>query len=54
VDALEGPGVVNKTVCDANHVKVGERLQLADSEQICGVCIRVCPIGLSGAEPRRG
>jgi epoxyqueuosine reductase QueG len=54
VDALEGPGIVNKTVCDANHVSVGERLQLADSEQICGVCIRVCPVGLPDAEPQRG
>ena len=53
VEALEGPGVVDKTVCDANHAKVGERLQLADSEQICGVCIRVCPVGLPGAEPPR-
>jgi epoxyqueuosine reductase QueG len=53
VDALEGPGIVNKAVCDANHVSVGERLQLADSEQICGVCIRVCPVGLPDAEPRR-
>jgi epoxyqueuosine reductase QueG len=54
VDALEGPGIVNKTVCDANHVSIGERLQLADSEQICGVCIRVCPVGLPDATPRCG
>ncbi len=54
VEALEGPGVVNKTVCDANHVSVGERLQLADSEQICGVCIRVCPVGLPGEESQGG
>jgi epoxyqueuosine reductase QueG len=54
VDALEAQGVVNKPICDANHVIIGERLQLADSEQICGVCIRVCPVGLPDAEARRG
>lgn len=53
VDAFEGPGIVNKSVCDANHVRIGERLQLDGWEQMCGVCIRVCPVGLPGAERRR-
>jgi epoxyqueuosine reductase len=46
VDAFESPGVVNKSACDANHVRTGERLQLDGWEQMCGVCIRVCPVGL--------
>jgi len=50
VHALEGPGTVDKGVCDANHVRVGERLQLDGWEQMCGVCIRVCPVGLSDGE----
>jgi len=43
--ALKGKGVVDKEVCDRQHVLVGRRLQLASPEQICGVCIRVCPVG---------
>jgi epoxyqueuosine reductase QueG len=43
--ALKGDGVVDKPVCDAYHVSTGERLQLEDGEQICGVCVRICPIG---------
>ncbi len=43
--ALEGERLVDKLKCDAYHGKAGERLQLDDWEQICGVCIRVCPIG---------
>jgi len=27
-------------------------LQLEDWEQMCGVCIRVCPVGLPDAEHR--
>ncbi len=51
--AFEGPGVVDKGVCDANHVRVGEKLQLDGWEQMCGVCIRVCPVGLPDDERRR-
>lgn len=43
--ALKGGGVVDKQRCDRYHVLVGKRLQLADPEQVCGVCIRVCPVG---------
>jgi epoxyqueuosine reductase QueG len=50
VDAFEGAGIVNKSACDANHVSTGERLQLEGWEQMCGVCIRVCPVGLPDAE----
>jgi epoxyqueuosine reductase len=53
VDAFEGAGIVDKSACDANHVSTGERLQLADWEQMCGVCIRVCPVGLSDTDRQR-
>jgi epoxyqueuosine reductase QueG len=53
VDAFEGAGIVDKSACDANHVRTGERLQLEGWEQMCGVCIRVCPVGSSDAERRR-
>ncbi|MDH3521372.1 MAG: hypothetical protein OEM49_13025 [Myxococcales bacterium] len=43
--ALTGPGEIDKPACDAYHVRSGERLQLDTWEQICGVCIRVCPVG---------
>ncbi|MBW1843997.1 MAG: epoxyqueuosine reductase [Deltaproteobacteria bacterium] len=52
VDAFGGAGIVDKSACDANHVSTGERLQLEDWEQMCGVCIRVCPVGLPDAEHR--
>ncbi len=55
VGAFEAAGIVDKSACDANHVRTGERLQLDGWEQMCGVCIRVCPVGLPSAErPRRG
>jgi len=44
-NALQGGRVVDKKACDAQHVEVGKLLQLSDWEQICGVCIRVCPVG---------
>ncbi len=43
--ALKGNRVVDKLRCDAHHVEVGKQLQLEDWEQICGVCIHVCPVG---------
>ena len=43
--ALKGERVVDKLRCDAHHIEVGKKLQLEDWEQICGVCIRVCPVG---------
>ena len=43
--ALKGERIVDKLRCDAHHVEVGKQLQLEDWEQICGVCIRVCPVG---------
>ncbi|HEX9909004.1 MAG TPA: 4Fe-4S double cluster binding domain-containing protein [Thermoplasmata archaeon] len=43
--ALKGYGVVDKRKCDQHHLKVGKELQLKDWEQMCGVCIRVCPVG---------
>lgn len=43
--ALKGERIVDKPKCDAHHVEVGKQLQLEDWEQICGVCIRVCPVG---------
>jgi len=44
VGALKGERIVDKPKCDAQHVEVGEKLQLGDLD-ICGVCIRVCPVG---------
>ena len=43
--ALKGERIVDKLGCDAHHIEVGKQLQLEDWEQICGVCIRVCPVG---------
>jgi len=43
--ALKGDRIVDKLRCDAHHAEVGKELQLEDWEQICGVCIRVCPVG---------
>jgi len=43
--ALKGEQIVDKLKCDAHHVEVGKQLQLEDWDQICGVCVRVCPIG---------
>lgn len=45
--ALKGERIVDKGQCDAHHLEVGERLQLQSWEQICGVCLRVCPVGKS-------
>jgi epoxyqueuosine reductase len=44
VGALKGERIVDKAKCDAQHVEVGEKLQLGDLD-ICGICIRVCPVG---------
>lgn len=43
--ALKGDRIVDKSMCEAQHIKVGERLHLGDMD-ICGVCIRVCPVGV--------
>ncbi len=43
--ALLGEGEVDKPKCDDHHIEVGRRLQLDNQELICGVCIRVCPVG---------
>lgn len=43
--ALKENRTVDKFRCDAHHSEVGKQLQLEDWEQICGVCIHVCPIG---------
>jgi epoxyqueuosine reductase QueG len=43
--ALQGPLQIDKQVCDDYHVEAGHKLLLADGEQICGVCIRLCPVG---------
>lgn len=45
--ALTGPGVVDKKRCNEQHEKAGKELGLSDEEQICGVCIKVCPVGKS-------
>ncbi len=34
---------IDKKVCNGYHVEAGRKLQLEDGEQICGVCIRLCP-----------
>ncbi len=43
--ALKGERIVDKEACNEYHIEVGKKLQLDDWEQICGVCIRVCPVG---------
>ena len=43
--ALQGPHQIDKKICDGYHVEAGRRLLLEDGEQICGVCIRLCPVG---------
>jgi len=43
--ALQGPFRIDKKLCDGYHVEAGRKLQLEDGEQICGVCIRLCPVG---------
>ena len=43
--ALLGAHSIDRDVCDGYHVEAGRKLQLADGEQICGVCIRLCPAG---------
>lgn len=48
--ALKGALEVDKRKCDAQHLKVGKSLDLEDWEQICGVCIKVCPIGKSSID----
>jgi epoxyqueuosine reductase QueG len=44
VGALKGERIVDKPKCDAHHVEVGKKMHLGDLD-ICGVCIRVCPVG---------
>jgi epoxyqueuosine reductase QueG len=44
--ALKGARAVDKKACDDQHIRIGEKLGLAGWEQICGVCIRVCPVGI--------
>lgn len=51
--ALKPGMVVDKEKCDVHHVRIGELLQLKDWEQVCGVCIRVCPVGRSEMKRRR-
>lgn len=43
--ALKGNRMVDKMACDDHHIRVGRKLGLAGGEQVCGVCIRVCPVG---------
>jgi len=43
--ALSGPGIIDKKKCNEQHERVGKELGLSDEEQICGVCIKVCPVG---------
>lgn len=43
--AFMGERLVDKQKCDAHHIHMGDQLQLQSWEQICGVCIRVCPVG---------
>jgi len=44
--ALEGGGKVDKKACDDQHLRVGKKLDLSGWEQVCGVCLRVCPVGV--------
>lgn len=48
--ALRDDGTVDKRACDDQHVRIGENLGLSGWEQACGVCIRVCPVGVDAAE----
>jgi O-acetylhomoserine (thiol)-lyase len=43
--ALKGGGDVDKKACDGHHLRIGKKLGLSGWEQVCGVCIRVCPVG---------
>jgi epoxyqueuosine reductase QueG len=44
--ALKGRRIVDKKACDNQHLRIGKKLDLSGWEQICGVCIRVCPVGI--------
>jgi O-acetylhomoserine (thiol)-lyase len=51
VKALKGVRTVDKKACDNQHIRIGKKLDLSGWEQVCGVCIRVCPVGI-GAKKR--
>lgn len=44
--ALKGGRAVDKKACDDQHIRIGKKLDLSGWEQVCGVCIRVCPVGI--------
>jgi len=44
--ALKGGRDVDKEACDEQHLRIGKKLGLSGWEQVCGVCIRVCPVGV--------
>ena len=44
--ALKVGRTVDKKACDNQHIRIGKKLDLSDWEQVCGVCIRVCPVGI--------
>lgn len=50
--ALKGGRRVDKKACDNQHLRMGKKLDLSDWEQVCGVCIRVCSVGIDAK--RRG
>lgn len=52
--ALKGSGIVDKPACNDHPVGVGRQLQMDDWEQICGVCIRVCPVGRTESRKKPG
>ena len=54
--ALRANRLTDKRKCDEHHVQLGERLQLDDWMEACGVCLRVCPVGRkkTAARPARG
>ncbi len=49
-NALKSGRRVDKESCDRRHIRIGEKLGLSSWEQVCGVCIRACPVGADATQ----